>query len=48
MARNLGPALDIPAPGVMTSGQHMLWMLEELLAREDVVVLLFVADASIR
>jgi glutamate dehydrogenase (NAD(P)+) len=29
MARNLGPALDIPAPDVMTSGQHMLWMLDE-------------------
>jgi glutamate dehydrogenase (NAD(P)+) len=29
MARNLGPALDIPAPDVMTSSQHMLWMLDE-------------------
>jgi glutamate dehydrogenase (NAD(P)+) len=29
MARNLGPGLDIPAPDVMTSGQHMLWMLDE-------------------
>jgi glutamate dehydrogenase (NAD(P)+) len=29
MARNLGPALDVPAPDVMTSGQHMLWMLDE-------------------
>jgi len=29
MARNLGPALDIPAPDVMTSAQHMIWMLDE-------------------
>jgi glutamate dehydrogenase len=29
LARNLGPALDIPAPDVMTSGQHMLWMRDE-------------------
>lgn len=29
MARNLGPAIDIPAPDVMTSGRHMLWMLDE-------------------
>jgi glutamate dehydrogenase (NAD(P)+) len=29
MARNLGPAIDVPAPDVMTSGQHMLWMLDE-------------------
>jgi glutamate dehydrogenase len=29
MAGNLGPALDVPAPDVMTSGQHMLWMLDE-------------------
>ena len=29
MARNLGPTLDVPAPDVMTSGQHMLWMLDE-------------------
>jgi glutamate dehydrogenase len=29
MAHNLGPALDVPAPDVMTSGQHMLWMLDE-------------------
>ncbi len=25
----LGPVLDIPAPDVMTNGQHMLWMLDE-------------------
>lgn len=29
MARNMGPLLDIPAPDVMTTGQHMLWMLDE-------------------
>jgi glutamate dehydrogenase (NAD(P)+) len=29
IARNLGPALDVPAPDVMTSSQHMLWMLDE-------------------
>lgn len=25
----IGPNLDIPAPDVMTNGQHMLWMLDE-------------------
>jgi glutamate dehydrogenase (NAD(P)+) len=29
MAANLGPTVDVPAPDVMTSGQHMLWMLDE-------------------
>jgi glutamate dehydrogenase (NAD(P)+) len=29
MARNIGPVSDVPAPDVMTSGQHMLWMLDE-------------------
>ncbi len=29
MARNLGPQTDVPAPDVMTSAQHMLWMLDE-------------------
>jgi len=29
MARSLGPTIDVPAPDVMTSGQHMLWMLDE-------------------
>jgi glutamate dehydrogenase (NAD(P)+) len=29
MSRNLGPAVDVPAPDVMTSSQHMLWMLDE-------------------
>jgi len=29
MGRNMGPTLDVPAPDVMTSAQHMLWMLDE-------------------
>ena len=29
MARNVGPVTDVPAPDVMTSAQHMLWMLDE-------------------
>jgi glutamate dehydrogenase (NAD(P)+) len=29
IVRNLGPAVDVPAPDVMTSPQHMLWMLDE-------------------
>ncbi len=29
MAKNVGPVSDVPAPDVMTSGQHMLWMLDE-------------------
>ena len=29
LARNIGPIQDVPAPDVMTSGQHMLWMLDE-------------------
>jgi len=29
LARNVGPAVDIPAPDVMTSAQHMLWILDE-------------------
>ncbi len=28
-ARVLGPVNDVPAPDVMTSGKHMLWMLDE-------------------
>lgn len=29
LARNMGPVLDVPAPDVMTNGQHMLWMMDE-------------------
>ncbi|MGD8450183.1 MAG: Glu/Leu/Phe/Val dehydrogenase [Phycisphaerae bacterium] len=29
IARDIGPLRDVPAPDVMTSGQHMLWMLDE-------------------
>jgi len=29
LAQNLGPAIDIPAPDVMTNAQHMLWILDE-------------------
>ncbi len=29
ISRNVGPAVDVPAPDVMTSAQHMLWMLDE-------------------
>ncbi|MCD4651775.1 MAG: Glu/Leu/Phe/Val dehydrogenase [Candidatus Cloacimonetes bacterium] len=29
LGRNIGPLRDIPAPDVMTNGQHMLWMLDE-------------------
>jgi glutamate dehydrogenase (NAD(P)+) len=29
LARNVGPFQDVPAPDVMTTGQHMLWMLDE-------------------
>jgi glutamate dehydrogenase (NAD(P)+) len=29
LARNVGPVSDVPAPDVMTSGKHMLWMLDE-------------------
>jgi glutamate dehydrogenase (NAD(P)+) len=29
IARNVGPMVDVPAPDVMTSPQHMLWMLDE-------------------
>jgi len=27
--KNVGPLSDVPAPDVMTSGQHMLWILDE-------------------
>ncbi|HTK96043.1 MAG TPA: Glu/Leu/Phe/Val dehydrogenase [Terriglobales bacterium] len=29
VAREVGPVSDIPAPDVMTNGQHMLWILDE-------------------
>jgi glutamate dehydrogenase len=29
MARNMGPFADVPAPDVMTTPQHMVWMLDE-------------------
>jgi len=29
IAKNVGPAADVPAPDVMTNAQHMLWMLDE-------------------
>jgi glutamate dehydrogenase len=29
ISRDLGPLVDVPAPDVMTSGQHMAWMLDE-------------------
>lgn len=29
VVRDIGPYRDVPAPDVMTSGQHMLWMLDE-------------------
>jgi len=30
LAKNIGPLQDVPAPDVMTTGQHMIWMLDEL------------------
>ncbi len=29
IAANIGPIQDVPAPDVMTSGKHMVWMLDE-------------------
>ncbi len=29
IAYNIGPFQDVPAPDVMTSGQHMIWMMDE-------------------
>jgi len=29
VGRDIGPLKDVPAPDVMTSGQHMLWMMDE-------------------
>jgi glutamate dehydrogenase len=30
VSQNVGPVQDVPAPDVMTHGQHMIWMLDEL------------------
>jgi len=29
LIKDVGPSVDVPAPDVMTSAQHMLWMLDE-------------------
>ncbi len=29
LSKDIGPLIDVPAPDVMTSAQHMLWMLDE-------------------
>ncbi len=29
ISKNIGPVEDVPAPDVMTSAQHMLWMMDE-------------------
>ena len=29
ISRDLGPQVDVPAPGLMVSAQHVLWMLDE-------------------
>jgi len=29
LVKDVGPSVDVPAPDVMTSAQHMLWMLDE-------------------
>ncbi|MDI9446500.1 MAG: Glu/Leu/Phe/Val dehydrogenase dimerization domain-containing protein, partial [Planctomycetota bacterium] len=29
LSNAMGPSQDVPAPDVMTTGQHMLWMLDE-------------------
>jgi glutamate dehydrogenase (NAD(P)+) len=29
LSKNMGPISDVPAPDVMTNGQHMLWMMDE-------------------
>jgi glutamate dehydrogenase (NAD(P)+) len=29
LAKDVGPARDVPAPDIMTNAQHMLWMLDE-------------------
>jgi len=35
ISRDIGPVADVPAPDVMTSAQHMLWMLDEYEAIHD-------------
>ncbi len=29
LSKVMGPVMDVPAPDVMTNGQHMLWMMDE-------------------
>lgn len=29
LSKNIGPVTDVPAPDVMSNGQHMLWMMDE-------------------
>ena len=29
LSKNIGPVSDVPAPDVMTNGQHMIWMMDE-------------------
>jgi glutamate dehydrogenase (NAD(P)+) len=29
LSRDIGPTIDVPAPDVLTTAQHMLWMLDE-------------------
>ena len=29
ISKNIGPLSDVPSPDIMTSSQHMLWMLDE-------------------
>ena len=29
LSKAMGPVIDVPAPDVMTNGQHMLWMMDE-------------------
>ncbi|MGI6119697.1 MAG: Glu/Leu/Phe/Val family dehydrogenase [Desulfosporosinus sp.] len=29
IGKNIGPVVDVPAPDVMSNGQHMLWMMDE-------------------
>ena len=47
MAGNLGPAFDVPAPDLMTSGQHMLWMLDEFEAISGAKVPAFITGKPV-